>query len=172
MFLAQKKQLAAAYQKKQAPMLEGPMASISVKKNYSSLDLEKVKHLLEQSFGKKLVPGYFEEPVKHVIVDDEYKGIAIVKTVDGIPYLDKFAVDPDLQGNGIGKKLWAELKKVCPGFAWRASVNNPINGWYEKNSGGSETRGKWKIFWHNIEAEKVPLDRISEKPETLLSRIH
>ena len=133
--------------KPKPPLLEGLTNGLIVKSCFAGLDMVKIKDVMERSFGKHLKPGYFDESVKLVIVDNDYKGIAVVKEIDGIPYLDKFAVAPEYQSNGVGKRIWAQLKEECPSVIWRASETNPINGWYQLKSDGSQKSGKWIVFW-------------------------
>ena len=121
-----------------------------VYKGFEGLDKGKIKALLEASFGKKLAEDYFKGPVNLVIVEENYKGIAIVKHISSISYLDKLAVAPELQQNGVGKALWAVLKSQFPMLVWRSSATNPINTWYFQNSDGHQRIGEWTVFWCNL----------------------
>ncbi|MBN1169732.1 GNAT family N-acetyltransferase [Candidatus Micrarchaeota archaeon] len=148
------------------PLVETIEKALVVKNSFAGLDKSKVRSLLEASFGKKLGPGYFDEQIKLAILDKDYRGIAIVKEIDGMPYLDKFAVAPEYQSNGVGKRLWNELKQQCPSVIWRASENNPINGWYTLKSDGSEKSGKWIVFWCGVEATSELIQKISAREES------
>jgi len=109
--------------------------------------------------------AHFYEAVKLVIVDNDYKGIAIVKEIDGIPYLDKFAVAPEHQSNGVGKRIWSQLKEECPSVIWRASETNPINGWYQLKSDGNQKTGKWIVFWCGNATPEL-IDRVACREES------
>ncbi len=151
------------------PMLDSHMANgIIIKGGFQGLDLARIATLIKRSFGKELVPGYFNGEVKAVVVQEDYLGIAIVKEMDGIAYLDKFAVDPVVQKNGVGKKIWAALTDLYPALAWRAKEGNRINGWYEKQSDGHVRHGKWEIFWKNLTPEAALIEKIAHKAETLV----
>jgi acetylglutamate kinase len=109
--------------------------------------------LLENSFSRKLKPGYLEElPFDFVLVSESYGAMAIMlKGVDGIPYLDKFAVTPEAQGAGLGAAVWQTLVQRCPQFYWRSRVGNPITQWYYEQADASFTQGGWVAFSKGIQ---------------------
>lgn len=109
--------------------------------------------LLEQSFSRKLKPGYLEElPFDFVLVSESYGAMAILlHGVDGIPYLDKFAVTPEAQGAGLGSAVWQTLIKRCPQLYWRSRVGNPITQWYYEQADVSFTEGGWVAFSKGIQ---------------------
>jgi bifunctional N-acetylglutamate synthase/kinase len=137
-----------------------------ITKGWEGLDLAKVKGLLEISFGKKLSDAYFSDPAECVIVQADYKGIAIIKRIDGVAYLDKFAVDPEKRGNGVGRDIWGMMKDMHPTIMWRAHKQNPINGWYESHSDGSQETEKWKVFW----CGGIGLEKIEKMVEKISAR--
>ncbi|MDO8553552.1 MAG: GNAT family N-acetyltransferase [Candidatus Micrarchaeota archaeon] len=147
----------------------GKKYTLKIYSSLSELDQSKVKCLLESSFGKKLVADYFANPAKSVILEENYRGIAIIKEVDGVPYLDKLAVVPELQGNGLAKELMDKLKEEFPQMIWRAKKSNPINTWYFKNSDGHFRIGEWTIFWYGLQPEAAILlvPKITAIPKTL-----
>ena len=49
----------------------------------------------------------------------------VLKGVDGVPYLDKFAVTPEAQGAGLGAAVWQALIHRCPEFYWRSRDAQP-----------------------------------------------
>jgi acetylglutamate kinase len=143
---------------------------IQIKKSFAELDKARVKHLLERSFGKELAGGYLEIPTKRIFIESNYEGMAIMKEIDGVPYLDKFAVVPEKQGNGLGKALWACLEADYASMIWRSVQENPINGWYAIKSSGNLPMGRWNIFWYGMSAEegtKLAQD-VAELPPTLI----
>lgn len=113
----------------------------------------KAVKLLENSFSRKLKPGYLEElPFDFVLVSESYGAMAILlRGVDGIPYLDKFAVTPEAQGAGLGAAVWQTLVQRCPQFYWRSRVGNPITQWYYEQADTSFTQGGWVAFSKGIE---------------------
>lgn len=108
--------------------------------------------LLEQSFSRTLKPGYLEElPFDFVLVSESFGAMAIVlQGVDGVPYLDKFAVTPEAQGAGLGAAVWAALVQRCPEFYWRSRTGNPITQWYYEQADASFTKDGWVAFSKGI----------------------
>jgi len=108
--------------------------------------------LLEQSFSRKLKPGYLEElPFDFVLVSESFGAMALVlKGVDGLPYLDKFAVTPEAQGAGLGAAVWQALVQRCPKLYWRSRIGNPITQWYYEQADVSFTQGGWVAFSKGI----------------------
>jgi acetylglutamate kinase len=108
--------------------------------------------LLQLSFGRQLKPGYFEQlPVECVLASESYGAMAIVlKGVDGVPYLDKFAVTPEAQGAGFGAAVWQALVQRCPRFYWRSRVDNPVTQWYYEQADASYTQDNWVAFSKGI----------------------
>lgn len=153
------------------PQAEGPLREIALESfsGFGGTDKEEVRKLLELSFGKSLVPGYFELPAETVIQKGSL-GLAIVKSAFGENYLDKFAVHPDHRGNGIARELWKALGERYDSLIWRSRTDNPINCWYKKNSNIEEPSGKWIIFAYGLSSERfrelVPL--VSALPETFI----
>jgi acetylglutamate kinase len=104
--------------------------------------------LLEQSFGRKLRDGYFDQLDLECILSSESNGaMAIVlKGVDGVPYLDKFAVTPEAQGAGLGAAVWQALVHRCPALYWRSRIGNPVTPWYFDQADASFTEDQWVAF--------------------------
>jgi acetylglutamate kinase len=109
---------------------------------------DKAARLLEQSFGRKLKPGYFDDlPLECVLCSESLGAMAIVlRGVDGVPYLDKFAVTPEAQGAGLGAAVWQALIHRCPEIYWRSRTDNPITAWYFDQADASFTEDKWVAF--------------------------
>ncbi len=143
-----------------------------IQDSFSGLNTERIKKLLEDSFCKRLVDGYFEMPVKCVMVDKDYTSVMVIKSIEGVDYLDKFAIAKSAQGNGLGKAMWSMAKSRYPSLIWRSSISNPINTWYFKNCDGIEKCDSWIVFWYNLDRAKagslIPL--ISELPKTMVSK--
>jgi acetylglutamate kinase len=106
---------------------------------------ERTRQLLETSFGRPLKPGYFDSlNLECVLVSESYGAMAIVlKGVDGIPYLDKFAVTPEAQGAGLGAAVWQALIHRCSQLYWRSRTDNPVNQWYFEQAETSYTEKVW-----------------------------
>ncbi|KAJ1822672.1 Amino-acid acetyltransferase, mitochondrial [Coemansia sp. RSA 2671] len=123
----------------------------------ATCDEGRLRALLERSFGRTLdAQGYFErlracEAGIQVIVAGEYQGAVVVTRETGVPYLDKFAVLPEVQGTGMADILWDELKAACPQCLWRSRTDNGVNRWYFDRSNGHWRGAKWVFFWYHGE---------------------
>ena len=109
--------------------------------------------LLEESFGRKLKPGYFDQTKLECVIKSESFGAAAIVEhgIDGLPYLNKFAVTPEAQGVGLGNAVWQALRKSCPKLYWRSRTDNPITSWYFEQADSSFTRGSWVGFTKGID---------------------
>ena len=109
---------------------------------------ERAAALLEQSFGRRLKDDYFDGLPLECIISSESNGAmaVVLEGVDGIPYLDKFAVTPEAQGAGLGAAVWQALIHRCPRLYWRSRTDNPITQWYFDQADTSFTKDKWVAF--------------------------
>jgi len=123
-----------------------------------------LRGLLEQSFGRTLRDAWWEErDVLGLLWAESGRAAAlIVDGVDGLPYLDKFVVTPEAQGEGLGAALWQALIQRFSCVYWRARAGNPIAGWYFQQAWHTARRGEWIIYSVGIDdfatIEKVVLD--------------
>jgi acetylglutamate synthase len=72
-----------------------------------------------------------------------------------VPYLTKFAVERQAQGEGIGGELWSLLARDFPRFFWRSRAVNQINSWYAKQCDGFARAPEWHVFWRGIEPATI-----------------
>lgn len=114
-----------------------------------------ISAVLENAFHKKLKKGYFDQSFDRIFYQKEYEGVAIVKMIDGIPYLDKFAVKPMFQGTGLGKSLWEKVIRAYPRLIWRAAPTNSLNKFYLKECSGCLKYPRWNIFWRELSLDEV-----------------
>jgi len=123
------------------------------RKEFSPDFREKAAALLEQSFGRRLKSDYFDHlPLECILSSESTGAMAVVlKGVDGIPYLDKFAVTPEAQGAGLGAAVWQALIHRCPQLYWRSRADNPVTSWYFDQADASFKQGKWVAFSVGIE---------------------
>jgi acetylglutamate kinase len=112
-----------------------------------------VQKLLEQSFSRTLPNDYFRNlPVDFILRSQSNGAIAIVlKGVDGLPYLDKFAVTPEAQGAGLGAAVWQALINRCPSLYWRSRTSNPLTQWYFEQASSSFSTDQWVSFSFGID---------------------
>jgi acetylglutamate kinase len=115
---------------------------------WSLIDTPRLKDLLEECFGRALDDGYFLEKAPYrVYLAESYRATAILTLEDGVPYLDKFGVTNEAQGEGIGGSIWQRMRKENPKLFWRSRASNPINAWYAQNADGLYKTDKWWVFW-------------------------
>ena len=124
--------------------------------SYATVDVPRLRQLLETSFGKELAPGFFELPPLAVYVDASYRGAAIVHDAYPVPYLSKFAVQPEAQGEGIGRDIWEVLVRHHAELYWRSRSDNPIASWYLSVCDGMVRRAAWQVYWRGIPVELIP----------------
>lgn len=124
--------------------------------SYTTLDVPRLKHLLETAFGRELAPGYFDLPPLAVYVDPSYRGAAIVHDAYPAPYLSKFAVLPEAQGEGIGRDIWEVLVRHHAELYWRSRIDNPITSWYVGVCDGMVRRPPWQIYFRGVPVELIP----------------
>ncbi len=141
---------------KGAGTLVKPGTPIGRHDDYASLDLPRLRTLVEKSFGRTLAPDFFERPPHAVYVDEQYRGAAILHPGATVPYLTKFAVLPQAQGEGMGYDLWQALVRDHARFFWRTRHDNPILGWYLGVCDGMARTPAWTVLWSGVEAERIP----------------
>jgi acetylglutamate kinase len=124
--------------------------------SYSTLDVPRLKRLLETAFGKELSPGFFDLPPLAVYVDASYRGAAIVHDAYPAPYLSKFAVLPEAQGEGIGRDIWEVLVRHHAELYWRSRIDNPIASWYVSVCDGMVRRASWQVYFRGLPVELIP----------------
>jgi hypothetical protein len=117
---------------------------------WDGLDQVRARGLFESAFGRPLRAGFFGEPVERLYLEEGYRGIAVVRQTKVGPYLTKFAVDRQAQGDGIGTELWAVLTRDFPAFFWRSRPTNPITPWYAKQCDGMVRLPDWHVFWRGL----------------------
>jgi acetylglutamate synthase len=131
-------------------------AVIACKEGFANIERERLRALLESSFGRPPDEGFFSRPASQIYVADDYRGAAVLRATPLGPYLTKYAVDREAQGEGIGSDLWVRLVSEHPTFFWRARPSNPIDAWYTKQCDGLARFPDWHIYWKNLPTEKIP----------------
>ncbi|HEY2409981.1 MAG TPA: hypothetical protein VGI10_28455 [Polyangiaceae bacterium] len=124
--------------------------------SYAELDVERLKHLLEASFGRQLESSFFEQPPLALYVEANYRGAAIVQAAPPAPYLSKFAVEPEAQGEGLGRDLWQALTRDYPALFWRARADNAIAPWYASICDGLLRFPEWHVYFRGIAPSSIP----------------
>ncbi len=110
--------------------------------------LGKVKELVEHSFKRELADDWFgglNEPL--ILLSETGRAAAVLtKGIDGLPYLDKFTVTSEAQGEGLGAAIWQVVRARYPALYWRSRYTNPITPWYFQQADSSNRSGQWVVF--------------------------
>jgi len=144
--------------------------SIEVDEQPAPEKLALVAAQVEIAFDRKLGNTWaqgLEDP--QVLMAKSQRAAAVVVTgCDGVPYLDKFVVTPDAQGEGLASAMWQVLMARFPRLYWRSRNINPITSWYFQQADTSFRRGKWVVFTSGIEdaslREKLIHDALARDP--------
>ena len=131
-------------------------SAVSRHRSYVNLDIERLRRLLEVSFGRALDDEFFERTPLAVYVEAEYRGAAVVAHGSPVPYLSKFAVEPEAQGEGMGRDLWQAISRDYPALYWRGRADNPIASWYASVCDGMMRLPEWNVYWRGIEIQNIP----------------
>jgi len=124
--------------------------------SYATVDVPRLRQLLESSFGKELAESFFDLPPLSVYIDPSYRGAAIVHDAYPVPYLSKFAVQPEAQGEGIGRDIWEVLVRHHAQLYWRSRADNPIASWYVSVCEGMVRRASWQVYFRGLPVELIP----------------
>lgn len=135
------------------------------------IDLPRLIHLIENSFGRKLDVQHYlsriSERIAGIIIAGEYEGGALLTwesptpevtrpqvemTASMVPYLDKFAVLKRSQGaGGVADIVFTAMVRTCfpDGVCWRSRRDNPVNKWYFERARGTWKipESNWTMFW-------------------------
>jgi bifunctional N-acetylglutamate synthase/kinase len=122
---------------------------------WDGLDEVRVRSLFESAFGRPLRAGFFADPVERIYLEEGFRGTAVVRQTKVAPYLTKFAVDRQAQGEGIGTELWSMLARDFPTFFWRSRPANPITPWYVKQCDGLARFPEWHVFWRGLPVSSI-----------------
>jgi GNAT superfamily N-acetyltransferase len=128
---------------------------IDVHDSWAGIDRARIEALFASAFERPVRPDFFAQPLARIFVEENYSGAAVVKETDVAPYLTKFAVERQAQGEGIGGELWSMLAREFPRFFWRSRAANQINPWYVKQCDGFARGPEWHVFWRGIAPETI-----------------
>lgn len=120
--------------------------------SWEGVDRERMRALIESSFGRTLVADYFERTKPCCIYASEnYRAAIILVEVEGLVYLDKFAVLDEAQGEGLGRAVWQVMREENPQLFWRSRHGNAVNPFYYAESDGYLKQEHWKVFWCGLD---------------------
>jgi acetylglutamate kinase len=124
---------------------------IDARASWEGLDLDRLRALIESSFGRQLVEDYFATTTPlRVYVSEHYRAAVVLTLEKGIPYLDKFAVSEEAQGEGLGRAIWQVMRSEYPQLFWRSRRGNAVNEFYFANADGAFKDETWVVFWYGI----------------------
>jgi GNAT superfamily N-acetyltransferase len=124
--------------------------------SYAEVDIERLRRLFEASFGRPLDAQFFDQAPLSVYVEADYRGAAVICASEPVPYLSKFAVDPEAQGEGMGRDLWEAMSRDYPALYWRGRPDNPIAAWYASVCDGMVRLAEWNVYWRGVETARIP----------------
>ncbi len=125
---------------------------IRVHRSWKTLKLDRLRTLIESSFGRRLVPDYFERTkVWRVYCSEHYRAAIVLTRENGLVHMDKFAVSDDAQGEGLGRAIWQVMRAEQPQLFWRSRRDNPINEFYFANAEGAVKDARWTVFWYGLD---------------------
>lgn len=147
-------------------------------RSWDALDLPRLRGLIESSFGRTLIDDYFERtPLLRAYVSENYRAaVVLIEGIDvsgtRVPYLDKFAVLDDAQGEGLGRAVWQVMRDETPALSWRSRHDNAVNAFYYAESDGCLKQAEWTVFWYGLggfEAIRAAVDDAAVRAPTLSS---
>jgi acetylglutamate kinase len=128
---------------------------IDVRQGWEAVDPPRLRALFESAFGRTIRDDFFSRPITRTFVEEGYRGAAIVAETAVAPYLTKFAVDRQAQGEGLGSEIWSLVTRDYPAFFWRSRPDNPITAWYAKQCDGLVRFPEWHVFWRGLPVETI-----------------
>jgi acetylglutamate kinase len=134
------------------------------------MDVPRLRSLLEASFGRVLDSEFFERPLLAAYIEPNYRGVALLLAELPVPYLSKFAVEPEAQGEGIGNDVWHAVIRDFPSLFWRSRPDNPINAWYQTICDGMLRLPQWNVFFRGVAPDQIPalVRRAEELPQDFI----
>jgi bifunctional N-acetylglutamate synthase/kinase len=142
--------------------------------DWKDVDTAKLRVLIESAFGRSLSADYFETTrLYRAYVSEHYRAALILTEEEGITHLDKFAVDAEAQGEGLGKAAWQMMREENPQLFWRSRVaNRAVNSFYFDEADGCQKNEEWIVFWYglqSLEQIQFAIEHCRSRPATLRS---
>lgn len=131
-------------------------AAISRQDSLEGLDKDAMIQAINRAFRRKIDPTYLEQPIECAFFEPDFRAGAIFTRLGGHPYLSKFWVVPEAQGEGLARDLWERIAEDIPTFFWRSRTLNPFNDWYVQACDGMQLSGDWRVFWKGLDAADLP----------------
>ncbi len=108
--------------------------------------------LIERCFSRNLDPSWYRSlnGAQILWVQSRRAAAVISRGQDSVHYLDKFAVTPQAQGEGLASALWKEVQQNFPQLYWRSRSANPINPWYQRHADFCWREEPWIVFGYGL----------------------
>ncbi len=126
-----------------------------MREGLEAVDPARLRALFDSAFGRAVRDDFFTRPIARTFVEESYRGAAIVAETPVAPYLTKFAVERQAQGEGLGGEIWSLVTRDYPAFFWRSRPENPITAWYAKQCDGLVRFPEWHVFWRGLPVETI-----------------
>jgi acetylglutamate kinase len=140
-------------------------------RSWTRVDRDRLRSLIESSFGRRLVADYFTitKPYR-VYCSEHYRAAIVLTRENGLTYMDKFVVSDDAQGEGLGRAIWQVMRTANPQLHWRSRRGNPIDDFYFANADGAMRDEKWTVFWYGMtdwETVRRAVEDARTRPQTI-----
>jgi hypothetical protein len=122
---------------------------------WDGVDQPRLRALFASAFGRTVGDALFTRKVCRTFVEESYRGAAVVEETPVAPYLTKFAVERQAQGEGLGGEIWSLVARDYPAFFWRSRPENAITAWYAKQCDGLARFPAWHVFWRGLPIETI-----------------
>ena len=111
-----------------------------------------LNRLLHKCFGRTLRDEYFQamKAAASIVANSGRAAAVIQESSQEIGYLDKIAVTPEAQGEGLGAALWEQIRQRYARLYWRSRISNPINGWYARQADFCYRKEAWMIYGYGF----------------------
>lgn len=140
--------------------------------SWDPVDRDRFASLVASSFGRQLVPDYFERTrLLRLYLSDHYRAAIVLTREEGLVYMDKFVVAEDAKGEGLGRAIWDVMRGETPQLFWRSRTGNQINEFYFAHAGGAVKEGTWIVFWYGMpgwESVAEATSHAASRPASLL----
>ena len=129
--------------------------------SWEGVDRDRLRALIDSSFApRRLAADYFERTTPYrVYVSENCRTAMILTLEDSLPYLDKFAVLDEAQGEGLGRAVWQVMRAENPKLFWRSRHGNRINAFYHEQSDGCFKAVQFRVFWYGLDADFETIER-------------
>lgn len=120
------------------------------------VDLLGLTASIDRAFDKPLRSDFVSEPIKMAFLEPDFRAGAIFTELADHPFLSKFWVVPEAQGEGLSRDVWEKVCEEIPQFFWRSRRHNPFNDWYITACDGMQVSGDWRVFWKGLDGSSLP----------------